>query len=41
LFNLNEAEQNQNLNLEEPSIEKVIRPKKKTSRKDNMQYLET
>jgi len=41
LFNLNEAEQNQNLNLEEPSIEKVIRPKKKTSRKDNMQNLET
>ena len=40
LFNLNEAEDNQNLNLEEPSIEKVIRQKKKTSRKDNMQYLE-
>jgi len=41
LFNLNEAEQNQNLNLEEPSIEKVIRSKKKTSRKDNMKQLET
>jgi transposase len=40
LFNLNEAEDNQNLNLDEPSIEKVIRPKKKSSRKDNMQYLE-
>lgn len=41
LFNMNEAEQNQNLNLEEPSIEKVIRPKKKKSRKDNMKQLET
>lgn len=41
LFNLNEAEQNQNLHLEEPSIDKVIRPKKKTSRKDNMKQLET
>jgi len=41
LFNLNEAEQNQNLHLEEPSIDKVIRPKKKTSRKDNIAHLET
>ena len=41
LFNLNEAEDNQNLNREEPSIEKVIRSKKKTSRKDNMKQLET
>jgi transposase len=41
LFNLNEAEQNQNLNLEEPSIERVIKPRKKTSRKDNMKHLET
>ena len=41
LFNLNEAEENQNLCLEEPSIDKVIRPKKKTSRKDNMKQLET
>lgn len=41
LFNMNEAEQNQNLNLEEPTIDRVIRHKKKTSRKDNMKYLET
>lgn len=41
LFNMNEAEQNQNLNLEEPSIDRVVKPKKKTSRKDNMKHLET
>ena len=38
---MNEAEDNQNLNLEEPSIERVVRSKKKTSRKDNMRNLET
>ncbi len=41
LFNMNEAEENQNLNLEEPLIERVVRSKKKTSRKENMRNLET
>lgn len=41
LFNMNEAEQNQNLNLEEPSIDRVVKSRKNTSRKDNMKFLET
>ena len=42
LFNLNEAEENQNLNASEPSIEKVIKKRKdKSTLSDKLKNLET
>ena len=42
LFNLNEAENNQNLNAVEPTIEKVVKKRKsKTTKTDNFKNLES
>ncbi len=41
LFNMNEAEQHQNLNASEPEIEKVTKRKNRKSRNENISRLET